>query len=207
MVERRFLQVDYRDVEDESPRRLRASGVIPGIVYSKGSPAQPVKIKRDELVKFLRARQAGMMEIGLPGGATRLVLLQQVQRSPLTGEVLHVDFRQVSLQEPVRTQVPVVVTGEEELLKSQAVLQHQLREVEVESLPQDLPDEVKVDVSQLSIGDQVRAGDLKLPAGVSLLTDADEIVLLLLAPKPTAEEVPSEAPEEEGEPDKPDAEA
>lgn len=192
-AERKTLTVELRDPKGGSARKLRARGYVPGIVYGKEISPLAIQVRQESLARLTRGgHHAGLVELAFPDrNDSRLALVKEIQRCPVTGRILHVDFHQVSLKERVRARVPVVVFGEEALLKSGAVLQHQLEDVEVESLPQDIPDEIVVDVSNLRPGAHVRVSDLRLPQGVKCLTEEDEVVLSVLAPRAEVEEVPA----------------
>lgn len=185
------LTLEARQRDPGKPRRVRSAGFVPAVVYGRGRPPQSIEVEEHALQVVLD--RAGRHHIVHVGGQPTLV--QEVQRQPTTGRVLHVDFHAVSLQEAVHAEVPLRVAGEEKLHKATgAIVQHQMAEVRVTCRPADLPDFVVVDVSGLGPGEQVTVAGLALPAGVEPLHDPGEVVLSVLAPRvETAETAPAAA--------------
>ena len=123
-----------------------------------------------------------------------LVLAREIQRDVITNRVQHVDFYEVRLTEKVRTMPRIEIVGEAPIVKSgEAVLIHAMNEVEVECLPTSIPENIRVEVAELNIGDDLRVRDLPLPDGVSALEEPDAVVLMVAAPTAVEEEA---APEE-----------
>jgi len=180
-------------------RGLRRKGMIPGIVYGKGESAMPVILDQAELVRIFRTRgRGGLYSLTITGEEPVMALVREVQRSPVDGDILHVDFMQVKMGENITAAVPIVLVGEEELVKQGAVIQVSHKEVEVECLPADLPDNLPVDISALTMGDKVLAQDLAVPRGVRVLAEPDTVILVISHPARAAEE-PEAA---EGEPER-----
>jgi large subunit ribosomal protein L25 len=188
------LTLDARPRDPGGANRLRREGYVPAVVYGRGGPPRSVAVDERSLLAVLD--RAGRHHIVRVGGQPTLV--QEVQREPTTGRILHVDFHAVSLQERVHAEVPLRIRGEERLHKGGgAIVQHQLTEVRVSCRPSDLPDFLPVDVGGLKPGDTLTAGDLDLPPGVELLHDAAEVVLTVLAPRlETVGSAPEAAPSE-----------
>lgn len=182
------LKPELRDKSRKSiARRLRAGGRIPAVVYGPNVPSTPISISEKELAQALRHRGGHLLEMDIPDAGTHPVLLAEVQRDPLTGRVLHVDFRQVNLNEPIRAEVPVVLVGESEAVRAGGVLSQLLDTVEVRCLPDRLPEEIRVDVSKLEIGDKLTVGELSVPEGVEVLDEPDAVVVTVLAARAEAE--------------------
>lgn len=191
------LRVEPR--EPGHPNRDRRAGYIPAIVYGKGLVPRPVRVERRALQALLqRGGRRHLIQLEIDN-IVQPAMIAEVQVDPASGSVLHVDFHAIRLTERVHADVPLRITGEERLAKLGAILQLQLPQVRVECLPTDLPEWIEVDASSLRVGDTVKVGDLRLPPGVRLLEDADEVVLAVVAP-PTGveEEVP---PPPAGEPE------
>ncbi|MBE3589737.1 MAG: 50S ribosomal protein L25 [Firmicutes bacterium] len=180
------------------PNRDRREGYVPAVVYAHGQPAEAVRVPEKRLREVFGAGgEHHVIRLVEEGGPARAAIVKEVQRDPVHGKVLHVDFQAVSLTERIRAEVPVVVVGEEALEKAGWILQHQLHAVEVECLPGDLPDHIEVDVSGRHPGEAVHVRDMAVPPGVTVLEDEDAVVAAVLAPR-TAEEPEEggEAPEE-----------
>lgn len=161
-------------------RRLRAQGLIPAVVYGLGTEATPVTVPWKALRASLSTDQGlnAVIHLELDGDRTP-TLVKDIQRHPVRRDVLHVDFLRVDLTKPVDADVPVVLAGEATrvLRVEGGMVEHVLTTVTVTAKPDDIPPQVTVDVSDLDVGDTIRAGDLSLPEGVALATDADEPVV------------------------------
>jgi large subunit ribosomal protein L25 len=187
------LAVERREATGRSAaRKLKARGIVPAVVYGGRDKAQPVQLSRRDLTTVL-SHAAGeniLVELDIAGeGNTRMAMLQEVQHSPVGGEVLHVDFHAVSMDEKLEAGIPLEPLGIANGVKNfGGLLEQSLRELTVECLPRDLPDRITVDVSNLNIGDSIHVRDIKLPDGVTAKTQAELTVFSVLAP--TVEEEP-----------------
>jgi len=174
-----ILLATKRDLVGRKVKNLRAKGEIPATVYGKDVKSVSVAVSSDAFAKiFAEAGETGLVELSL-GGETRPVLVHTVQKDPVKGHVLHVEFYQVNLKQKVKTNVPVEFTGEAPAVTGKVgVLLTLIDEVEVEALPTDLPEKILVDVSKLAeIDQEVKVGDIPIPAGVTLLTAPDQSVV------------------------------
>ncbi|MDI3316222.1 MAG: 50S ribosomal protein L25 [Bacillota bacterium] len=171
------------------PNRERRQGRLPAVVYGEGE-SQPISLDRREFEELMGQGGAhGLLDLELEGSLAP-TMVAEVQRHPVSGRLLHVDLHRVALDRPVRAEVPIVITGEEELVKRHGIVERLLRAVEVEALPSALPEEVAVDVGGLEPGTTLTAGELRLPEGVRRITPAEEPVLSITLPQ--AEETGSE---------------
>jgi large subunit ribosomal protein L25 len=109
----------------------------------------------------------------MEGEKPAMVLIREIQKDPLSGKLIHVDFLTVSMDEKVNNLVSIQIIGEEDVLKKGAILQYGLKEAEILCLPKDIPDHFSFDVSSLEIGDKITMADIALPEGVELVTDQD----------------------------------
>lgn len=198
MVKGINLECQKREISNRrAVKEMRNQGMVPGIIYGKGIPSQPVALNGRELTRvFTTQGQRGLFSLNFRGEKPVLSLVREVQRNPITGELLHIDFLQVKMTEKITASVPVIVSGEEEASKTGGIVQASLKEVEVECLPGDLPDEFMVDISHLEIGEKLVVADLPGLEGVEVLTPGDTAVVVLLQPS-KEEEVVEETPEEE----------
>lgn len=178
-------------------RRLRRADKIPAVLYGHGmDPVHLVLPGHDTSLALKHAN--ALLTIEVEGEDTRLALPKAVQRDPLRGTVEHVDLVVVRRGEKVVVDVPVVTTGE---VVSGAVLSIEHAVLSIRAEATHLPGEIEVDVEGLEVGTTVTAGDITLPEGVELVTDADAAVVLVAAPQVEAEAAgEAEAEAEPGEP-------
>ena len=179
-------------------KKLSAQGIVPAVIYGAKEEAQALQISRRE-INTLLSHAVGEnilvdLEITDQGKVTsKLALIQEVQHTALGGKVLHVDFHAVSQNETLQASIPIEASGEAIGVKSYGgILEQNVRSLEIECLPKDLPEIISVDVSNLNIGDSIHVKDIVLPAGVTALVDAGLTVFLVAAPtveeeKPAAE--------------------
>jgi large subunit ribosomal protein L25 len=181
-------------------KQVRASGFIPAVIYGAHETPSNLEVNLRDIENVLAhaASEHVLVELDIAGSGSKLSLIQEVQHHPVRGDILHVDFHAVSMNETVTSEVPVEPTGEPVGVKTHGgLLQQQLRSLEVECLPQNLPDYITVDVSALMIGDSIHVKDLLLPQGVTALPDGDITVFLVSEPtvsEPAANEAAT-APE------------
>jgi large subunit ribosomal protein L25 len=200
------IEAKPREEVGKHLNKVRAMGLIPAIVYGKKLKSLAIAIDRKNFVKTILESDSGMnaiIALKLEGqGKAISVLTHEVQRNNLTDEILHVDFRQIALDEALKTKVPVELTGIPIGVKeSGGVLVHGLREVEVECLPGDIPDKFVIDVAPLKINDSFHVSDLPKIAKVKVLTNPSDMIAncspptkeeVVAAPVPTPGEVPSD---------------
>lgn len=167
------LTATKRDVLGRKVKKLRASGRIPATVYGKKVKSVSIAVPADAFTKtYSKTRETGLVELAVDG-SLRPVLIHHVQKDPVTGTILHIEFHQVDLKEKVHANVPLVLIGESPAIaEKKGVLLTILDEVEVEALPTELIDKIDVDVSSLSeVNQEVKVGDLAVAGGVAVLTD------------------------------------
>jgi len=188
-------------------RSLRRAGKIPAVLYSGGSSTL-LSLDPTGLTKLLHSAAGENtlidLKIGNTKGKERLAILREVQHDPLTGAPLHVDLFEVALDRAIRLKVHVEIAGDTPLgVKEGGVLQHGLREVEVECLPTQIPDAVKVDASQLQQGQSIHLRDLPLIEGIRFLHDPDAVVVSVTTPMSEEKlaELLAAAPKEAKEPE------
>ncbi len=169
-------------------KRLRATGVVPGVIYGANTKSLNVAVEVEELEKVLHDATSENVLVDLQvdeGGTTknRLALIQEVQHHPYEDVVLHIDFHEVLATEKLRARVPVRPLGEPAGVKTGGgILEYVMRDLHVECLPQDLPEVIEVNVEKLEIGQSIHIGDIAAPAGVALLDGKGQTVFLVAAP-------------------------
>ena len=191
-----LLEAEARTAMRKKTGALRRSGITPIHVYGRGGSSLSLQADTHELVQTLVAAGRTSPLTVKVGGDTHFVMVQQVQRHPVTERLLHVDLLRVSRTERIRAAVPLRFEGEAPGARLDgAALSEDLHEVEVEALPTSIPHELIVDLSALTEEDSaIRVSDLEMPADVSLATDADAVVARIVqshAPLPE-EEAPAE---------------
>lgn len=193
------IQVEQRQAGGTNVnRRLRKSGRIPAVVYGGGKDKETVAITVDRRGFLDLLKKSGtehpifLLKLG---EQERHAMVRQIQIEPVSREVVHIDFQRVLMTEKVRVQVPIELKGLALGVKNEnGLLDFVIREVEVDSLPGDIPRQIELDVTPLHIGDHVLAKDLALPDGVTLHGDPDRVIVSLSHPR--AEEGAGEAPAE-----------
>lgn len=201
-MERVTLGVEKREKSGKGgARSLRRSGVIPAILY-KGGNSLPVQLSGKELSRFISKTAGEQVIVNLQfSDDTKQAIVKDYQIDPVMGNLLHVDFQEISATEAIRVMVHVVIKGEAVGVKrDKGVLQHGLREIEIECLPDKIPGHIDVDVTNLGLGQSIHVSDLKLGEGIKVLTDPDEVLATVIAVK---EEVaaPAAVPTETVEPE------
>jgi len=191
------LNVEARtDTGKGVARKLRAGGRIPGICYGASEP-QSIALDPHALDRLIRGSASGintLIDLKVDGGGVfdgKKVLVKEVQRDPVTNEALHADLFAIDMTHTLEVAVPVHVKGIPiGVSMDEGILDHVLREIDIECLPHAIPDEIIIDVSMLEIGMSIHVRDLTLPAGVELRTDEDLSVVSVVAPKAIEEELP-----------------
>jgi large subunit ribosomal protein L25 len=177
--------------------RLRVKGQIPAVLYGgeKGK-AESVSVDPKALLRILHS-QSGvntLITLKLEGAADAKVLVKEYQIHPVFHQLLHADFYRVAMDKALRVTVPIQLTGEARGVKAEgAVVDFVHRELEVECLPGDIPEHVTVDITHLMLHDGVRVRDLETGGKWKALSDADMLIVHLVAPKTEAEPAPAEA--------------
>lgn len=189
MAEVQLAAEARRQTGSSESRRLRAAGKIPAVLYGHGIAPQALTVDGRELRGAL-SQEAGLNALlSLEVDSTHhLAMARQLQRHPVRGSVTHVDFVIVRRDEVVSAEVPIRLSGEAiEVGRASGVVEQQLFALVVHAKPGDLPPHLDIDVAGLRVGDTVRVGDLKLPAGVTTEVDGEEPVVVAQASAVAAE--------------------
>jgi large subunit ribosomal protein L25 len=187
-------------------KKLRASGLIPAVVYGAKKEPLSLAIAPTELEKVLRVggKENVLVDLQVEGAdaANRLALIQEVQHHPVSDQILHIDFHEVLATEKLRTRVPVRGIGEPSGVKNAGgILEYVMRDLHVECLPQDLPEQIEVNVEAMEIGQSIKISGIKPPAGVTFLDPSDMPVFIVAAPITEEEEAALGATAAAGEPE------
>lgn len=179
-----------------STKKLRRQGYIPAVVYGHNFSNKNLSLRSNEINKLFRPGHEDAEEYRLykllidtddETNAT-MVMLKEIQRHPVTEEILHIDFFAVRMDEKIVAPVHVKIVGKAAGVKTGGVLRHILREITVKSLPSDIPPHIDVDVTNLEIGDSIHIRDLSLPETIQVLNDPDAPIVSVLAPTIQKEE-------------------
>ena len=198
MAQQAKLTVQTRtQVGRNAIKKVRKEGLIPGVIYGVGQEPINLEVNRRQLSTVLAHSSSEniLLELEIVDGDNKrnsLAMIQEVQHHPIQRQILHVDFHAVSATEKITAEVPIETVGEPIGVKTNGgLLEHNLRDLEVECLPGDLPDRIEVDVTGLDINQSIHVKDLKLPPGVEAVTDGDLTVVAVSAAR--VEEEPTEA--------------
>jgi len=179
-------------------RRLRREGLIPAILYGTQDLNVPLTLRKKDLFMILRS-EAGANTIFQVSynSEERNVMIKELQKDPVSDEILHADFVNVIMDKVIRVSVPIVLIGEAVGVKTEGgFVDFITREVEVECLPKDLPEHIEIDISNLHLRQSFKAGDITLQEDIKFLSDPDAIMVLIEVPA-KEEEIEVEEEEEE----------
>lgn len=181
-----------------SARALRREGLIPAVLYGPKRDTVPLTISPLDLDNIYKdsGTERVILSLKIDNGGTQdvTVVVKEVQAAPVTGQYLHIDFYEISLNEEIVVNVPVEVTGRSKGVERGGFLQVVRHQLEVSCIPTDMPDKIEVDVTNLDIGDSIHIGDLDL-VGDKVRVLADTVLTVVTVVPPTVEE--EEVPEEE----------
>jgi large subunit ribosomal protein L25 len=189
------LKAEPRSLRGKQVKAMRRAGQLPAVIYGAGIDPTPIVLDARDASRTL-ARTTGATLIDLEiGGETHKVLVREMQRHSIRRDLQHVDFLKVAMDQLIRAEVPIELTGEAPAVKTLGgILVAGIPAVQVEALPADLPDRITVDLSRLlKIDDSITVADLGLREGVRILNDATEVLAHVIY---EAEEVVEEAPKE-----------
>lgn len=181
-------------------KKLKKDEYIPGVIYGKDQEPISVMLAAKPTLKVFNTHGVhSIFNLDISGEPQQLIsIVREYQNHPVTGKVIHIDFMTVSMTEKFTSFVPVHITGEEAATKEGGIIQAGLTEIEVECLPQDLPDSISYDISDFNIGQNVTVGDITPPPGVTFLSDPEAVIVTVLAPsRVTDEDEEAEAAEAE----------
>ena len=177
-----------------SVRRMRRDGLVPGVIYGGGEDPQHFTVDA-RLLRNTLAHAAQVIEVAVEGASTN-VLIKDVQRHPVRGEAIHVDLLRVRMDEAINATVPIEFLGAEESpgVTEGGIFNQELREVNIEALPGDIPDSIQHDVSGLEMNATVALEVLAAPQGVTLLDDPETVIATITPPtlEPVEEEIETE---------------
>lgn len=191
-MDRISLKAEIREEQGKGiARSLRRAGMVPAVLYREGR-SQSIKLHKKELAKLINSMSGDqvMVDLQFGEGDKKIALLKDYQVDPIKRELLHTDFFEVSLSEEIRVTVHVTTKGEPIGVKRDSgILQHTLREVEIECLPDKIPNMVEIDISKLEVGQSIHVSDLTFEEGIKILTNPEDVIVTVIAP--VVEEAPA----------------
>lgn len=169
-------------------RTLRRGGSIPAVLYSKGGSTpivlDPFKIQRMIMLGHAESTLINLKLENTSENQDRIAILRDYQTDPLTGKVIHADLFEVSMDEKIKVTVPVELTGDTPVgvKRDGGLLQLILREIELECLPAQIPDNISVDASKMTIGESYHIRDIQAGEGIKIVMDPDQVILTIASP-------------------------
>jgi len=183
------LEAKFRsDLSKSHVKQLRRAGFVTASVFGHDTESVSLEVNLKELVDKVKESPAGIMtlfDVKIDGAPTKVdgtIIIKEFFKDPLTRRVLDIQFQRVSMTEKLHVSVPIELLGEPAGLKEGGILEQILNDLDIKSFPGDIPAKVEIDISGLTIGRHVRAGDITLGAGIELLTDAEAMVCTVVPP-------------------------
>lgn len=197
------LQAVKREKTGSSAARAaRAENKLPGVIYKRGAEATPVLIDQKEMEDILRkAGRNAVFDLEIEGGETVQVIVKELSYAALKPEIYNVELLAIEKGQKLVVTVPINLVGAEKIVDG--VTAQMLNALEIETTPDNIPDEITVEIHDLVIGDTLIAADLKVPAGVTVVTEPETVVAVVSAPRVEEDlpedgtEVPADSPEPE----------
>ncbi|MFP4662346.1 MAG: 50S ribosomal protein L25 [Halanaerobiales bacterium] len=192
-MERYNLKAEVREATGKGvARKLRSNGLIPGVIYGKSRQPQALTVNPQDLKHKLSGN--AIFDLDIEGEGKETAMVKEVQKDVISGELKHIDFLHISMDEKIIVSVTVNLVGDAPGVKEGGVLQQLLREIDIECLPLDIPEEIKVDISNLDIGNSISVSDVEVGDNIDIVTPLEEVIVTLAFP---AEEEEEEEEEEE----------
>lgn len=181
MSELGILRVEKREnPNSRKSKQLRRVGYLPGSISSKGKDSISVKVKTDELRKGLSSYGRNALFKLTMGNEDVTGMVKDIQMSPVKGTPLHVDFQEVSLTEEIKVDLNIVLTGLEELEHKKFMALRQSDTIAVKGLPQDIPDDIVIDVSNIDKVDNIYLKDIEFPKGITPDGDLEQVLISIV---------------------------
>ena len=189
---------ERKELGKNANRRLRATGKVPSVLYGQGAAPLSLSVDYKELDGILHSDTGQNTIFTLKfGSSSKNVLVRDYQLDPIRGNLIHADFQSVSMDQTMSFEVPVLPLGESVGVKAGGVLDQVLRQIELECLPTDVPDNIPVEISHLDIGQAVRVSELKVDTSKVRVLSDPELVVLTISPPHVVEEEEDEVVDEE----------
>jgi len=195
------IKADKRtDLGKNASGRIRRQGLVPAILYGESMDSQPLILKKKDIIEILKSETGENTIFRVAyDSEEKDVMIKEVQIHPVTDELLHVDLIQISMDKPVRVAVPVELQGEPVGVKVEGgLVDFLLRELDIECLPREIPEAIRIDISNLHLHQSFKVMNLELPAGIKILHEPQTAIVVISsiaeeAAPATTEEVVEEA--------------
>lgn len=193
------LDAAVRDVSKKSiTKQLRREGKIPSVVYGKTIGNESIAVSEGAVNKALRDEgRNAIITLNIAGRKPYTVMAHELQYNSLKGTIQHIDFLEINMDEEIETVVPVTLTGADIVEVGDVVVNHQQAELTVRALPSNLPQTIEVDVSKLTVGDNIRIGDIVSNANYTIIGDPEDVVVSVSYSGKSSDETEEAAPAEE----------
>lgn len=171
-------------------RKLRQSGLVPAVLYGKDKDPQTLIVDPQEVRAYLAGNV--IFDLEIEGLGKETAMIKEVQRDVISGDIKHIDFLHISMDEKVTVTVPIVLVGDAAGVQEGGVIQQLLWELEVECLPLEIPENIEIDISNLGIGESLSVSEVSAPGGTDILTSGEEVIVTIVQPTATVEETDAE---------------
>src|SRR6056297_491177 len=194
-MHRYSIEVKKRDETGKGvARKLRRNGLIPGVVYGHNREPQALTVDPDDLKGKINSN--AIIDLNIDG-EEETVMIKDFQKDVIKEAIIHVDFQQISMDETISITVPIKLVGDAPGVREGGVLQQLMRDVDIEVLPTNIPDEIELNIDDLTLSDSLEVGDLDIPEDVNVLNSPDDVIVTVVAPSEEIEEEEEEELEEE----------
>ncbi len=195
---------EEKEIKNKVSKKLRAGNYVPAIVYGLKKDPISIKIKEKEFRDVVKGKNiySAIFNLKIDGeskSSKETVLVKEFQKDAITGELLHIDFLRIKMEEDIETSVPIHIMNEDIAIgikEKGGVLQHGLRELHISCLPTDIPDYIEYDIAELDMGSIVRVSDVNVSDKIKVLNDPEEVVVSIIHPTQLKEEEKEEEEEE-----------
>lgn len=167
-----------KEVGKGPSHRVREMGHVPGVIYGHHFANYPLEFNTKEIMKILRQHGDNAIINVMVNGISYPAIIKEVQRDPVSGELLHIDLQQINTSEKISTTVPIILAGRRNI-QNEGILQQQIQKIEIECYPDKVPENVTLDVSNLNVGDSIKISDVEFSEEVAILNDNEEVIASL----------------------------
>ena len=191
MAKKLKMNAMIREAKKEKPQHLRKQGMIPAIIYGKGSESISIKLDVREFFKTFHGHVAENILIDISfkedSEKSKTVIIKDFQKNPTKNEVMHIDFIEIHAGEKLSTHIPIHLKGKSAGIAKGGILEHSLRELYIECLPKDIPADIVVNISELELGNSIHVKDLNIDPSVRVLTPEDTTIVAVAVLKKVEE--------------------
>lgn len=182
MLDAKMVCKIRNEIGSRGCNRVRRRGYVPGIIYGSNSSNLTVELDKIEINRIVKSFGENSLVNVIIDGNNYPSMIKEIQRDPITKDIIHIDLQQIDSKEKIRTSIPIMLSGKQ-VVNRDGILQHQLKKIEVECYPKNIPKFVSVDVSNLELGSALKVSDVEFGEDFTILNDEDEIIVSLTSPK------------------------